>query len=80
MAGRKGKLLKIRSDSQLANLWVQGEKIFSGTVRKIPVVNSYTPGYAFTTKTMLYSCALNDPPEHVSDCRKSYFDIEGDQD
>jgi hypothetical protein len=78
MADRKGKILRICSGSQLANLWVQGEKIFSDTVRTASLVKLYTPGEAFTGKVMLYSCALNDPPEYLSDTRMSYFDIEDD--
>ena len=58
----------------------QGEKIFSETLRAHPVVRNYTPGEAFIAKTMLYSCALNDPPEYVSDTRTLCFDIEDDQD
>jgi hypothetical protein len=58
---------------------VQGEKIYNNTFRTASVETLYTPGEAIIMKTMLYSCALNDPPEYFSDARKSYFNIKGDE-
>jgi hypothetical protein len=49
----------------------QGEKVFSDTFKTTHVETDYTRGQALHSTISLYSCALNDPPEYITDPRKS---------